>query len=293
MSVTVSNPAPRPRRSALYVPASNPRAIAKARTLPADCVILDLEDSVAPDAKVAARAAAVAAVAEGGWGRREIVIRVNGEDTEWGRDDMLAAAGSGADAVLLPKVADGPAVVRAAALLSLAGAHDGQEVWGMIESAAAVESIFEIASAHRRQAVLVLGLEDLALDMRIPRTPGREGLLYSISRTLVAARANGLDVLDGVFVDIADSAGLEAACRQSRALGLDGRTAIHPAQIDIINRELGPSPAEIADARAVIAAFTAARAEGKGVVALDGKMIEHLHVRIAERVLAMVEAANG
>ena len=279
-----------PRRSVLYMPGSNARALEKGRTLPADGLILDLEDAVAPSAKEVARRLVVSALAAGGFGAREVVVRVNGPDTPWGRDDLVAAARSGAAAVLLPKV-ESAADVRAVALaLDAAGAPPALRLWCMIETPRGVLAAPEIASATPRLACLVAGTSDLVKDLRARHTPGRVEVLASLSLIVLAARANGLAALDGVHLDLADDAGLEAACRQGRDLGFDGKTLIHPRTIDVANRVFAPDAAEIAAARRIIAAHAEAEAAGKAVVVVEGRLVEALHVAEARRVVALAEA---
>ena len=277
----------RPRRSALYLPASNPRAIAKAQGLPTDMVILDLEDAVAPERKAAARQAAIAAVAEGTWDFREVLVRVNATSTEGGSRDLAAAAGaSGLAGVVIPKVT-GPADVRAADA-ALASAHPGLALWAMIETCAAVCDLPALARTARdtRLAGLVMGFNDLAKEMRAEPGPDRAVFLPFLSMAVAAARAEGLVVLDGVCNALGDPARLEAECRQSRMFGVDGKTLIHPAQVDPCNAIFSPDPAAVARARRIVAAFEAPDAEGRGVVSLDGEMVELLHLEEARRLLA-------
>jgi citrate lyase subunit beta/citryl-CoA lyase len=280
----------RPRRSALFVPGSNARALEKARTLPADAILIDLEDAVAPAAKEEARRQAVAAVGAGGWGRREVVLRVNGAATPWGADDLAAAARSGVDAVLLPKVSD-PEEVRAAERdLHAAGAPATLALWAMIETPRGVLRIAEIAGATRRLAALVAGTSDLVKDLGARHTPGRVEVLTSLSLVVLGARAAGLVALDGVHLDLQDDAGFEAACRQGRDLGFDGKTLIHPRTVDAANRAFTPDPEEVARARRIIAAHEQAEARGQGVVVVEGRLVEGLHVEAALRLVALAEA---
>lgn len=267
----------RPRRSALYMPGANARAIEKARSLPCDVVILDLEDAVAPDAKAAARAQVAAAVAAGGFGRREVVIRVNGLDTPWGREDLEMAAASACDAVLLPKVERAPDL------------DVGKPLWCMVETPLGVLRAEAIAAAER-VACLVMGTSDLTKDLRACHTDDRAPMLPALGHCLLAARAYGRAILDGVHLDLDDEAGFARACAQGRALGFDGKTLIHPKQIAAANAAFGPSEAEVEHARRVVAAFEAATREGKGVAVLDGRLVENLHVAEARRVLALAEA---
>jgi citrate lyase subunit beta / citryl-CoA lyase len=280
----------RPRRSILYMPGSNERALDKARTLPADGLILDLEDAVAPDAKAMARERVRAALAAGGYRRRETLIRVNGLATPWGYDDLLAAAGAGADGVLLPKVESGDAVRQAIAVLDTAGAPADLPVWCMLETPRAMLRVDEIASASPRVGGLVMGTSDLAKELHAAHTPLRLPLLTALGLCLLGARAHGLPILDGVHLDLGDEEGFAAACRQGAELGFDGKTLIHPKQIAGANRAFAPSEAALAEARAIIAAHEAALREGKGVVVLDGRLIENLHVAEAHHRVQLAEA---
>jgi citrate lyase subunit beta / citryl-CoA lyase len=280
----------RPRRSALYMPGSNARALEKARSFDADVLLLDLEDAVAPAAKEQARRQVVAAVVAGGFGPREVVLRVNGASTPWGADDLAAAARSGADAVLLPKVESAEEVARAEAALRHAGAPDTLTLWAMIETPRGVLAAPSIAASSRRLACLVAGTSDLVKDLGARHTPGRTEVLTSLCMIVLAARANQLACLDGVHLDLADEAGLAAACRQGRDLGFDGKTLIHPKTIEAANRAFAPSEAELAAARAVVAAHAEAAAQGKGVVVVDGRLVEALHVEAARRLLQLAEA---
>jgi len=280
----------RPRRSVLYVPASNARALEKARALPADGLILDLEDAVAPAAKVAARAAAVAAVRARGFGPREVALRVNGLTTPWGLDDLAAVARVGADAIVLPKVEAPDEVHAAEAALAAAGAPAGLALWAMIETPRGVLAAAAIAGASPRLACLVAGTSDLTKDLRARATPGRTEILTALALVVLAARANGLSALDGVHLDLADAPGFEAACRQGRDLGFDGKTLVHPRTVDAANRIFAPDEAEVAAARRVIAAHAEAEAAGSGVAIVDGRVVEALHVEAARRTVALAEA---
>ena len=280
----------RPRRSLLFMPGSNPRALEKARALPADGLIFDLEDAVAPEAKDAARGMVAAALAAGGYGGRELVLRVNGLDTPWGHADLAAAATMPVDAVLLPKVEDPDRVRLAAALLDTLGAPRRLELWCMVETPLGILNAREIAAASPRLAALVVGTSDLTKDLHALPSPDRLALLPALGLALLAARAHGLAALDGVHLDLADDEGFALACRQGRALGFDGKTLIHPKQIDGANAAFAPSAEEIAWSRRVIAAHAAAMRSGKGVVLVDGKLVENLHVDNARRVLAIAEA---
>ena len=288
-----SIPAFRPLRSALYLPASNPRAIEKARALPADAVILDLEDAVAPDMKVAARDAAIAAFSAGGFGERMTVLRVNGLDTPWGSDDLRAAVALPIDAVLVPKV-NGPDDIRLIdAELSHAPAALG--IWVMIETCLAIGQLQAIADAAltTRLAGFVLGINDLALELRATPGTDRGGLLPYLALAVAAARSRGLVVLDGVCNDFRDLDRFAAEARQGLALGFDGKTLIHPAQIDPCNAVFSPTDDEIAQARSIAAAFALPENANKGAIQVDGRMVERLHLREAERVLAMVAASTN
>lgn len=274
----------RPRRSILYLPAANARAIEKARDLDCDCVILDLEDAVAPDAKPAAREAAKAALLAGGWGRREVAVRVNGLDTIWCADDFAAAVAAGADAIVVPKVdsaADASEAVRRAA---------GTAVWSMIETPRGVQAVDAIAAVDGIEALLV-GAADLEKDLRCRVGPDRNEIAYALQRIVMAARASARLAFDGVHTDINDPAGFEMVCKQGLMLGFDGKTLIHPSQIAAANRIFSPTDDDIAYALRIIAAFEAARAEGRGVATLGNKMVEVLHVEQARRTLAIAAAA--
>lgn len=281
--------AARPRRSVLYMPGSNPRALEKARALAADALILDLEDAVAPDAKAQARDLVAATVQGGGYGNRELVVRTNGLDTAWGRDDVIAAARAAPDAILLPKVESAAQVQEAAALIDTHGAAK-TAIWCMMETPKGMLHAEAIASASPRLACFVMGTNDLAKDLNARHTPMRLPMITALGLCLLAARAYGLAIIDGVFMDVKDEAGLAASCQQGVELGFDGKTLIHPAQLEAANRAFAPSDADVDHARRVVAAFAAARAEGKGVVLLDGKLIENLHVVAAERLLALHDA---
>jgi len=284
----------RPRRSALYMPGSNARALEKARSLPADVLIFDLEDAVAPALKEAARAQVLAALREGGYGPREIVVRVNSSSTDWGRDDLVALAGSGADAVLLPKVGAPGDIMRAARELRDAGAPESLRIWAMMETPIAIlnaDSIVRTAAdPTSRLSALVMGVNDLAKDTRGRLTKGRATMLPYLAICVAAARAYGVDILDGVFGDLTDEAGLMAECEQGRDLGMDGKTLIHPGQVGVANAAFGPSEAEILWSRKVIAAFAEPGAQDAGVIALEGRMIERLHEQIARRTIAIADA---
>ena len=276
----------RPRRSVLYMPGANRRALEKARTLPADGLIFDLEDAVAPEAKPAARAAVAAALAAGGYGRRELVVRVNPPASPWGADDLAAAAAMPLDAVLLPKVESAAEAAAAAARLP------GRPIWCRIATPRGVLAAAEIAAAPQ-VAALVMGTSDLGKELRARETADRLALLPALGLVLLAARAQGIAALDGVHLDLADADGFAAACRQGRALGFDGKTLIHPNQIAAANAAFGPDAAEVAQARRLIAAYEAARAAGQGIVVVDGRLVENLHVAEARRILALAAAIDA
>ncbi len=286
----------RPRRSALYMPASNARALARARSLEADILIFDLEDAVAPEAKGVARSTLEAALGERGYGTRELVVRVNGLDTPWGEDDLALAARLPVDAVLLPKVEDPDDVSRAAARLrgsGGAGTGDHLDIWIMAETPQGILGLQSIVRASPTPACIVLGTSDLGTDLRLPPDPERLGLLAPLSHAVLVARARGIGVLDGVHLDLRDASGFAAACRQGRRLGFDGKTLIHPSQIETANRVFGPSEEAVGHARRVMAAWEEARGQGRGIAVLDGRLVENLHVREAERVLAMAAVLEG
>jgi citrate lyase subunit beta/citryl-CoA lyase len=277
----------RPRRSVLFMPGANLRALAKSRELAADGLIFDLEDAVAPDAKEAARAAIAAAVAEGGYGQRELVLRVNPLESLWGGDDLAAAAGMPVDAVLLPKVDSAGQVAEAAARLP-----ERIAVWCMIETPLGILNAREIAAAPRA-AALVMGTSDLTADLHAQVTRDRAPLIPALGFALLAARAYGLAALDGVHLDLDDDDGFAALCRQGRSMGFDGKTLIHPKQIAAANEAFAPSEQEVAAARKIIAAHREATAAGKGIVVVDGRLVENLHVAAAERTLALAEAIGA
>lgn len=284
----------RPRRSVLYMPGSNSRAQEKAKTLPADGVILDLEDATAPDRKEEARDIIRATLAKRAeYGGRELIVRVNGLDTPWGYGDLVAMANAGADAILLPKVDSADVVRRSVAVLEANGAPDSLAVWCMLETARGVLHAEEIADSHPRVACFVMGTSDLARELNCAHTPLRLPMLTSLGLCLLAARAAGLAILDGVYLDLEDTEGFEASCVQGRELGFDGKTLIHPKQIDAANRAFAPSEEEVARSRKIIEAWNAAKAEGKGVVVVDGRLVENLHVAMAERTLALHEAIRA
>jgi citrate lyase subunit beta / citryl-CoA lyase len=281
----------RPRRSVLYLPSSNSRALEKATTIPCDGLILDLEDAVAPDAKAAAREAACAAVTGGGYGDREVMIRVNGADTEWHRDDLSAACVAGPDAIVVPKVSSADAVLELAEALARLGAPEHTRLWAMVETPKAMLHCEEIASASERLTVLVMGTNDLAKELHAAHVPGRAPLLTALGLALLGARAAGKMILDGVYNDVHDPEGFLAECRQGRDLGFDGKTLVHPGQVDGANATYGPSDEEVAEARGVVEAWESG--QGAGVVTYRGRMVEHLHVETARRTLAVAEAIDA
>jgi citrate lyase subunit beta/citryl-CoA lyase len=282
----------RPRRSVLYMPGANERALEKAKAIAADALILDLEDSVAPDAKPQARANVAAAVKSQAYGKRELIIRINGLDTPWGVDDLKAAAEAGPDAVLVPKVARPGDIVNVARIFGAMGGPDETRMWAMMETPMAIFNVREIASVHQvaRLACFVLGTNDLLKESRALATGGRFAILSWLSITLLAARAYGLDVIDGVYNDFKDEAGFRAECEQGRTLGMDGKTLIHPGQVDICNAMFSPAPADVEWSRKVIAAFDQPENAKKGVITVEGRMVERLHLAMAERVVAIAEA---
>ena len=281
----------RPRRSLLYMPASNARALEKARSLPADGVIFDLEDAVAPAEKERAREQAAAAARAGGYGGREVIIRINGFDTEWGHFDLPKVAVCGADALLLPKVESEDQVCHLESLMEQWGAPGDMAIMCMIETPLGVLHAEEIAAASPRLVCFVMGTSDLARDMRVLPTPDRLPLLAPLSMAVMAARANGIAIVDGVHLALDDDEGLARACRQGRELGFDGKSLIHPNQIDAANAAFTPAADELDHARKTIAAWEAA--EGAGVVVVDGRLVEDLHVADAHRVLALAAAVGA
>ena len=280
----------RPRRSVLYMPASNARAIEKARDLPCDVVILDLEDAVAPDQKNLARDQACAAVAAGGFGRRELVVRVNGLDTPWGEQDLKAVAAAAPDAVLVPKVDSAADVARYDALLR--AAPPTTHLWAMIETTRSLFRLEEIADAasRTRLSAWVMGTNDLAKETGAQIRPGRAAFLGALGLAVAAARMARLTILDGVFNGLEDDVGLEAECRQALEFGFDGKTLIHPRQVEIANRVFSPGDEEVAFARAVIAAFAEPENAGKGALRVDGRMAERLHLDQSVKLVAVAEA---
>jgi citrate lyase subunit beta / citryl-CoA lyase len=284
----------RPTRSALYMPGSNARALEKAKTLDADAVILDLEDAVAPDQKAVARAQVCAAVAAGGFGHRQVVIRINALDTPWGADDLAAAAAAKPDAVLVPKPNNANDIERANDGLRRAGAPASVALWAMVETPLAILNLRELAGAAKhagsRLTCLVLGTNDLVKETRIELDPARTAALFWLSASVTAARAFGLTVLDGVYNNFKDHDGLEREALQGRMLGFDGKTLIHPDQIKATNRIFSPATEDVVWARKIIAAFALPEHKGKGVITLEGRMVELLHAESARQLVAIAEA---
>ena len=283
----------RPRRSVLYMPGSNARALEKGRSLAADALILDLEDAVAPDAKALARAQIAEAVEAGGYGGRELIVRVNALDSPWGRDDIAALAACGADAILLPKVESAAMVHEAAKLMDAAGAPAETAIMCMMETPRGMLHAEEVAGASERLSCLVMGTSDLVKDLHASHTGARLPVLTALSLCLLAARACGLAIVDGVHLDLNDDEGFAAVCRQGKMLGFDGKTLIHPKTIAKANEVFAPSDEEVAFSHRIIAAHAEAAAQGKGVVVVDGKLIENLHVENAQRLVALAEAISA
>ena len=277
-------------RSVLYMPGANDRALEKAKTIPCDGLILDLEDSVAPDAKPAAREAVCAAAASGEYGRRTVTIRVNSLGTEWHDADLAAAAQAGPAGIVVPKVNSAEEVRGLVAAMEAAGAPDHTRLWAMVETPEAIFNAREIAAASDRLAVIVMGTNDLVKELYAEHVPGRAPLLTSLSLALLAARAAGVQILDGVYNDVKDEEGFLAECVQGRQMGFDGKTLIHPGQVGPANEQFAPSAEAVEDAQGLIEAFESA---GSGVATYKNKMIENLHVESARRVLAMDEAIRA
>lgn len=292
MTVPADPAAPAPLRSVLYMPASNPRALAKARSLDCDAVALDLEDAVAPEAKVAARGALVAEAQAGGFGHRRLIARINALATPWGHDDITALAAAPLDALLAPKVDDAADVEALSRAMDAAGFAPGVALWVMIETPRAVLALERVAAcaASTRLAGFVLGLNDLAKDSGIAQLPGRAAFVPVLTMAVLAARAHGLVVLDGVCNAIDDPGVLEAECRQARDSGFDGKTLIHPAQLEVCNRVFAPSEADVTEAEAIVAAFADPANAGKGALRVNGKMAELLHLAQARQLLAKAAA---
>ena len=284
----------RPRRSCLYMPGSNARALEKSRTLAADALILDLEDAVAPDAKAMARNQVVETVKAGGFGRREVVIRVNGLTTPWGAEDMIAAAQAAPDAILVPKVSTPGDVMMAAKAMRDAGAPETTRLWAMMETPLAMLNADSIARTAAdpasRLSVFIMGTNDLAKETRARLTPGRPSMLAWLSICVAAARAHRIEIIDGVYNDFSNEAGLRAECEQGRDFGMDGKTLIHPSQIGPCNEIFAPSSDEVDFARKIIDVFSQPANAGKGAIQIDGKMVELLHAEIAKRTVAVADA---
>jgi citrate lyase subunit beta/citryl-CoA lyase len=277
----------RPRRSVLYMPGANERALEKAAGLPADALILDLEDAVAPDAKVEARTRVCEAAASGRYAPREVAIRVNSPGTEWHDEDLRAVAGAGPDAVVVPKVDDAATVHAVEKAIDAAGAPASMAIWAMLETPVAMLRAEQICSASDRVAVLVMGTNDLAKELQAEHVPGRQPLLTGLGLALIAARATRKVILDGVYNDIKNPEGFEDECVQGRQMGFDGKTLIHPSQLEPCNRVFAPAVDDVERSKRIIEAFEQAQAEGRGVVTVDGRMIENLHVEQARRTLAV------
>jgi citrate lyase subunit beta/citryl-CoA lyase len=281
------------RRSALYMPASNARALEKARTLPADALIFDLEDAVAPSAKGDARELAVRAAQSKNYGAREVLIRANGLDTNWMKDDLKAIAASGADGVVVPKI-NGPDDVRLIdELLTAAGAPATLAIWAMMETPRGILAAADVATSSARLAGFLMGTADLAKELHCAHPGDRAPMLYALQHCILVARAYGLLVLDGIHFELDDEAGFRAACEQGRALGFAGKTLIHPRQIAGANAAFAPSAAEVVRAQGIVTAYAEAAARGQGVTVLDGRLVEELHVREAERLLALAQLTTA
>ena len=280
-------------RSVLYMPSSNQRAMDKARELPCDAVVFDLEDAVAPDAKVVARTQVLAQIRAGGYGARKLVVRANSIDSAWGEDDLKALASSGIPTICLPKVDSVEQLQRCSELLADSGAPDELSLWGMIETPQGVANVESIAASGDRLQALLMGTTDLANELRIPHRADRLGLLYALSRCVNAARMAGIVILDSVFLNIQDSEAFRADCEHGKALGFDGKTLIHPNQIEAANEVYGLQPEQVEHARRLIDVWQAALAEGKGVAVLDGKLVETMHVDDARRILALADSLEA
>ena len=283
----------RPRRSALYMPGANDKALEKAKTLPTDVIIFDTEDSVAPDMKAVARDKVAAAVASADYGSRELTIRVNSIDTEWFEADIRSAAAAGPAGVVVPKIDSAADVARVESLLESAGAPDSTMIWAMLETPTAIENAVAIATASERLTVLIMGTNDLAKELRAGLVPGRHPLLWGLGRCVNAARFADKIILDGVYNDVRNSEGFVVEALQGSEMGFDGKTLVHPTQVGPANEAFGPSEDEIVFSRRVIEAFDEGLAVGKGVVTVDGRMIENLHVDNARRALAMDRAIRA
>jgi citrate lyase subunit beta/citryl-CoA lyase len=283
----------RPRRSVLYMPSSNERALEKAKAIPCDALILDLEDAVAPDAKEAARSAAVAAVRSGEYGKRELTIRINGVGTEWHWEDLMAACAAGPDGIVVPKVNSRKEVHDLVRCMERFKAPKRTKLWAMVETPEAILGVDKLASASPRLAVLVMGTNDLVKELGAAHVPGRAPIMTALSMALLAARAAGVSIVDGVYNNVRDAEGFEAECVQSRDMGFDGKTLIHPGQVEPCNAVFAPSAEAVEEARGMIAAFEEAIARGQGVVTYNGRMVENLHVETARKVLAVDAAVKA
>lgn len=288
----MASAAARPRRSVLYMPGSNARAMEKARDIPADALILDLEDAVAPESKEEARGMVAAAVKQGGFGKREIAIRVNGLDTQWGAEDIKAAVAAGPDAILVPKINSAEDVELVEKAMTEAGAPQSLQLWCMIETPLAILNIQSIAQKAKsgRMTLWVMGTNDLAKELRAAHTPDRVPMLTSLGLSVIAARAYGILLIDGVYNDMKNEDGFAFVCEQGRDMGLDGKTLIHPSQVEPCNRIFSPDPETVAFARKTIAAFDEPENRNKGALKIDGKMVERLHAEIAKRTVAIADA---
>ncbi|MFZ4433879.1 MAG: HpcH/HpaI aldolase/citrate lyase family protein [Microthrixaceae bacterium] len=284
------NDTPRPRRSVLYMPGANDKALEKAKTLACDAIIFDTEDSVAPDAKAQARDKVAAAVASGAYGGRELTIRVNSSETEWHEDDLRSAAAAGPAGIVVPKINSAAEVAAVERIIEAAGVPDHTRIWAMLETPAAMERAVEIATSSERLEVLVMGTNDLAKELRAALVPGRAPLLWGLGRCVNAARFAGKVILDGVYNDVKNPEGFAAECAQGADMGFDGKTLIHPTQVEPCNEAYSPSAEEIEYSRRVIEAFEQGLADGVGVVTVDGRMIENLHVDNARRAIAIADA---
>ena len=286
----------RPRRSALYMPGSNPRALEKAKTLAADVLILDLEDSVAPEAKETAREQVVQTVQAGGFGHREILIRINAMETPWGAEDLAVAHTAGTDGVLVPKVSEPDDLTMLGSRLKALGSQERIGIWVMMETPRGILHAGAIASAAADPLIplagLVMGTNDLSKETRARIVPGRAPMRSWLMTCVAAARAYGLDILDGVYNDITDAEGFERECLEARDLGFDGKTLIHPSQIEPCNRVFSPTPAELDEARKILAAFALPENRGKGVIKVDGRMVERLHAEMARRIVAVADTGE-
>jgi len=283
----------RPRRSALYMPGANDKALEKAKTLPTDAIIFDTEDSVAPDMKAVARDKVAAAVASGQYGQRELTIRVNSIDTQWHADDIRSACAAAPSGIVVPKINSAADVASVEALMESAGAPDHTSIWAMLETPAAIENALEIATCSERLTVLIMGTNDLAKELRAALVPGRQPLLWGLARAVNAARYANKIILDGVYNEVRNPEGFALEAEQGAQMGFDGKTLVHPTQVEPCNAAFAPSEDEVEYSRRVIQAFTEGVAAGLGVVTVDGKMIENLHVDNARRAVAMDDAIRA